>query len=54
MEGSEEKLVTVSFSDHLKWYMDTIKNITLTDNSNTAVTNHIMNVTLSIENITLK
>lgn len=56
MISSEEKLVTASFSDHLKWYMDTMKDISLNNNSSdtSVIQNHINNVTLEIENITVK
>ena len=56
MISSEEKLVTASFSDHLKWYMDTLKNISLNIDSNeiSIIQDHIINVTLKIENITIK
>ncbi|ORX52970.1 hypothetical protein BCR36DRAFT_369226 [Piromyces finnis] len=53
MDGSEEKLVTASFSDYLKWYMDSIKYISSTNEQNNVIIEYIINVTLNIENITL-
>ena len=58
MSASEEKLVTVTFSDYLKWYMDSTKKVSLTNrienNELNIIQENIINVTLNIESITIK